>query len=403
MKHIFCVLVAVLFSGAGLAEEPSVALDVAAMIQPVPRHSMLEHPDWFTWGASVQKGDDGRYHMMYCRWPKKYPFGDGWLIDAELCYAIADHPGGPFKHIRTILRGRKDEGKAGAWDGASVYNPHLKLFNGKAYLYYAASCDPRATGLSTDRKTLLTHQCIGVLEADSLQALGEGNFKRFDEPLLKPQSRLGFSIPKSEEYGDPKAITPANIVVVNPSVAQGPDGRFFLVFKGWQNKKGFSPVHGVALASSPTGPFTVQPQTIFAKADGSIGMAEDPFVWYDRRSQSFFAIVKDFNGRITQAGPSLALFTSPDGLAWKPAEHVLASKLEIPWADGERQKVYHLERPQLLFDEQGQPMMLYCACMPTAKQDRAFNVHIPLAPAKPEEGLDKSPAPVQPPMAPRTP
>jgi hypothetical protein len=366
------------------AAEPAAppALDVAARIQPVPRQSVVEHQEWFTWGASVLKGDDGRYHMVYCRWPKKYPFGDGWLIDAELCYATADQPGGPFKYIRTILQGRKAEGKPTAWDGASIYNPHLKRFNGKIYLYYAASCDPRATGLSTDRKTLVTHQCIGVVEADSLQALGEGKFTRRDEPLFKPVSRLGFSLPPAEEFGDRDHITPANVVVVNPSVVQGPDGRFFLVFKGWQNKKSFAPVHGIAISDSPTGPFTVQPKPIFTNADGSIGMAEDPFAWYDSQRKSFFAIVKDFKGQITQAGPSLALFESPDGLAWKPAEHVLASKLAIHWADGVVQKVYHLERPQLLFDDQGNPIMLYCACMPTAKQDHAFNVHIPLMPPK---------------------
>ena len=54
--------------------------DFSALIRPVPAHARLEHEDWFTWGASVLQGEDGRYHMFYCRWPKQYPFSDGWVI-----------------------------------------------------------------------------------------------------------------------------------------------------------------------------------------------------------------------------------------------------------------------------------------------------------------------------------
>ena len=72
------------------------------MQQPIPMNAKLEHPDWFTWVASVLEGDDGKFHMVYCRWLKKYPFGNGWLIDSELCYAVSDHSSGPFKHVTTL-------------------------------------------------------------------------------------------------------------------------------------------------------------------------------------------------------------------------------------------------------------------------------------------------------------
>ena len=45
--------------------------DFMRMQQPVPMHAKLEHKDWFTWGASVLKGDDEKYHMIYCRWPNR--------------------------------------------------------------------------------------------------------------------------------------------------------------------------------------------------------------------------------------------------------------------------------------------------------------------------------------------
>ena len=353
------------------------------MMQPVPETSKLEHEGWFTWGASVQEGDDGKYHMIYCRWPKDYPFGTGWLIDAELCYAVADQPEGPFSYVSTILQGRKAESDFHAWDGASVYNPHLKKFNGKYYLYYTGTYDPYNKGKSTDREVLVRHQRIGVIEFDSVEDLVNGKFHRSDKPLLSPLSSFGYNVPEKEQFGDENNPSVANIVVVNPSVEKRPDGKYILVFKSWQNKKNFSPIHGVAIADSPTGPFKVNPDPILIvkKEDGSIAMAEDPFIWYNKPRNSFFALVRDFKGDITGYGHSMALFRSNDGINWQTAENVLASDLNIKWENGMIDQVARLERPQLLLDIDGEPLVLYCACAiepPTDEKTNTFNIQIPL-------------------------
>ena len=349
-------------------------------LDSVPLHARLEQKKWYVWGASVVKGKDGKYHMIYCRWPKKYPFGDGWLMEAELCLARSERPTGPFEHVRTILMGRKFEGNTQAWDAASVYNPHLKKFNGKYYLYYTGTNDPYNGGFSKKREILVRHQCIGVLVANSLKELAEGNYRRFDNPLLKPLSKCGPDIPEKERYGDCNNLSPANIVVVNPSVVKRPDGKYLMIFKGWQSKKGFGPVHGVAMADSPDGSFEVQPEPIFEVTleDGEIAMAEDPFIWYYRKYQAYFALVKDFHGDITNAGPSLALFCSENGLKWQPADQVLASKLSITWEDGSKKQFLRMERPQLLLDTQGNPQVLYVACAPDKRYETTFNIHIPL-------------------------
>ncbi|WP_299584573.1 glycoside hydrolase family protein [uncultured Sunxiuqinia sp.] len=353
------------------------------MIQPVSEKSKLEHEDWFTWGASVQKGDDDKFHMVYCRWPKKYPFSDGWLIDAELCYAVSEYPTGPFTYVKTILTGKRAEGADKSWDNASVYNPHLKKFNGKYYLYYTGTCDPYTEGHSMDRGVLVRHQRIGVIEFDAFESLLAGNFVRKEEPLLAPLSNYGYNVPEHEHFGDKENITAANIVVVNPSVAQRPDGKYILVFKGWQNKKGFGPIHGVAVSDSPTGAFEVQPEPIMIveKAGGGIAMAEDPFIWFNKPRNSFYALVRDFKGDITGQGHSMALFKSADGIKWEPAENVLASDLRVKWENGTVNKVARLERPQLLLDEDGEPQMLYSACAiesPMQENGHSFNIHISL-------------------------
>ncbi|MEN8249097.1 MAG: hypothetical protein ABFS32_09200 [Bacteroidota bacterium] len=94
-----------------------------------------------------------------------------------------------------------------------------------------------------------------------------------------------------------------------------------MVFKSWQNKKAFAPIHGVAIADSPTGKFEVQPEPILIvnKEDGKIAMAEDPFIWFNKKRDSFYALVRDFSGDITGQGHSMALFKSEDGIKWSPA------------------------------------------------------------------------------------
>jgi len=369
----------ILSSGYNALLHASQALDFSTMIQPVPLHARLEHDDWFTWGASVLQGADGQYHMFYCRWPKKYPFSDGWVIDAEICYATANRPDGPFRHVRTVLRGRKHEAQLHAFDGGSVYNPHVKQFNGKVYLYYTGNHDPSSDGMIGNRQIAVTHQTIGVVVADTLADLGRGRFVRGDKPILRPVSRIRADIPATEQYGDPNHMTPANIVVVNPAVELRPDGKYLLMFKGWSAGEGnWHPVHGVALGSSPTGPFQVLPDPVLAIpiGQGQYAAAEDPFLWYHKAHARFYALVKDHVGRIT-GSRSLALFESQDGIDWQLSANGLASPLQVLWEDGTVMQLQNLERAQLLFDESGEPAMLYGAAA-VDRNKHTFNIHIPL-------------------------
>ncbi len=362
-------LLFVLLSGYGEIKE----LDFMAMQQPVPMHAKLEHKEWFIWGASVLKGEDGKYHMAYCRWPKSINFYTSWVVDAEICYAVANEPTGPFKHVGTILRGRKHDGKPRAWDGASVYNPHLKKFGDKVYLYYTAGYDPYSDKMIGPRDNVVGHQTIGVLVASSIKDLFQGNYKRSNEPLLKPVKRFGRFVKKGEEYGDINDPIPANIVVVNPSVCQRGDGKFVLMYKSWKPKGGMT--HAVAIGDTPVGPFRFHPGEAFK------GHLEDPFIWFDKRRKRIFALVKDFNGNVTKAGKSIALFESIDGIEWHRSKHLLASDLRVKWENGKSNKLFFLERPQLLFNEEGEPIVLYDACAlknPGTKDGHSFNIHIPL-------------------------
>jgi hypothetical protein len=153
-----------------------------------------------------------------------------------------------------------------------------------------------------------------------------------------------------------------------------------MVYKavGDKNKMPFGgPVlHCVATSNSPTGSFQKHPKAVFVK-EGVAFAAEDPYIWHD--GKRYRAIVKDNEGYFTNAGKSLALFESADGLDWKLSAHPLVATMDVRWANGQQQKLNSLERPQLWF-EKGKPVVLLCAADVSTTRDYSFNLQIPLLP-----------------------
>ena len=117
--------------------------------------------------------------------------------------------------------------------------------------------------------------------------------------------------------------------------------------------------------------------------DGTIASAEDPFVWYNRKHKEFYAIIKDFSGKITGSEPGLAILSSQDGLEWRiPENGTVCIRKEITFTNGDTIQVKNLERPQLLLDHYDNPLVLYAACsvepVGSKRDGTTFNVHIPL-------------------------
>lgn len=355
--------------------------------------SVLNDPDRFVWGASVVKGDDNKYHMLYSTWEcgDSIPqFSDSWVLHSKIAYAVSDYPDRNFKFQKIVLRGRKSDGDSMAWDAQMVHNPHIKKFNNKYYLYYVGGKDtgiqPKGTKgeLLNKRNRVQQNQCIGVVEFNSFEDLVNGNFKRFDSPLLLPRTRVKPDniVNPSPEGTKPK---PDNIIVVNPSVVQRPsDGKYLLYFKGNFYNPNWRGVHGVAISDSPTGPFKAEDDFVFdiLNEDGTIASGEDPYVWYHNKLDLFYVVLKDFTGRITNGEPGLAILESVDGIKWRRPADSFFMKKEVILKTGDTLKVNRLERPQLLIDKNGNPEVLYCACAITdinpRKDGSSFNVHIPL-------------------------
>lgn len=334
-------------------------LNIEAMLQPVPDTAKMVDPNFYIWGASMVRDEQGLCHLLYSRWPREMGH-NAWLTHSEIAHAVADQPLGPYRHVDVALELRGAE----FWDGLCTHNPTVHHFDGKYYLYYMGNTGDGKV-VKSFNWTHRNNQRIGVAVADS----PAGPWRRSSKPLI--------DIGTSSDAHDA-------IMTSNPSICQRDDGTYVLVYKAVGNQApapGYGPVvHMVATSQSPTGPFVKHERPVFT-SEGDRFPGEDPYIW--NQGGRLWAILKDNHGAFTDAGQSLVLFESKDGIDWKLAEHPLVSRLEINWKGKGIQKVLHLERPQIWFD-QGKPAVLFCAADENKQRDHAFNVHIPLWPQSKE-------------------
>ena len=341
------------------ASDVDTSPDLEIKLGPVRKSSVFKSETWSHWGGSVIQGKDGKYHMLYSRWPKK--LGWAWVTDSEIAHAVAPSPLGPFQHVDTALPRRERK----HWDGWCTHNPTVHQFGNRYYLYYMGNTGDGEVVGSPGKRLLnwqhRNHQRIGVAVAND----PAGPWNRRGTPVL--------------DVSDEKTASDS-LMTSNPSVCQRPDGKFLMVYKAVGQKfpmpNGGPVVHMVAIADKPTGPFKKMPKPVFT-FQGERFPAEDPYIWY--QAGRFRAIVK----RIKHVGKkrifSLVQYDSKDGVSWNPARFHEISDRTITWEDGQREQLDHLERPQVVFED-GKPVALICSA-DRIDQDNvrhSFNVQIPL-------------------------
>lgn len=346
----------------------------------------------FVWcGSAIRAEEDGKYYLFYSAMesgPEKPEFIDAWLLGSMIGVAVSDSPYGGYKDIGIIYNKDGYRPDNSSWDAQMAHNPHVKRYNGKYYLYYCGTADPGekafVKGKLSRRDRLQQNQKLGVLCFNSIKELLEGKFTCNEQPLLAPRTRV-----KPDNVLEPSpegtVVQPDNLILVNPAVVYHPlKKKYYLYFKGNVYDPAWRGVHGVAIADAPEGPFMVQDDYVFEFETGNNRKlnAEDPFVWYHRKDNCFYAVFKDFTGGFTKDKPGLAIMYSDDGIHWKLPEHSLFMNKEIILKNGKHIEVDRLERPQLLLDENDEPIVLYSACSITPlnrKQDgSSFNVQIPI-------------------------
>jgi len=94
----------------------------------------------------------------------------------------------------------------------------------------------------------------------------------------------------------------------------------------------------INLGIPPHGPFTATDLFVFdiRNEDGTLASGEDPYVWYHREHGKFYAVLKDFSGKITGAVPGLALLESDNGIEWSRPEKPFFMRKELLLSTGEK-------------------------------------------------------------------
>lgn len=308
--------------------------------------------EYYVWDSAVIFAE-GQYHLYCSRWPQKMGFGWNWVFNCEIIHAVSDVPEGPYRFSETVLPRR---GRA-FFDGMSTHNTCIRFWQGKYYLYYMGTTyggNIPDTGTVDPLRALETwnRKRIGVAVADS----PFGPFTRRDAPLLEPRDPSHWDC----------------TITTNPTVAILPSGKTYMIYKSRSSCD--SPMQlGAAVADRPDGPFTRLSEEPILRF-GSGLQVEDPFLWYDARREKFCLLAKDCG-----TGDSGGIFgpwgcgfyaESDDCLHFTPAPHPVVYTREVHWADGRTTVQGNLERPSLLFDENGCPTHLFCA---TGEAERPFD------------------------------
>lgn len=312
----------------------------------VTEDNIFTDPDYFNWGSSIIKGNDGKYHLFYSRWPEDF---SAWLTFSEIAHATSNSSNGPWEYKETVLKGR---GK-GYWDAITAHNPKIKYFDGKYYLYYIATnlgdlsyteqdlfdTHGKSLSQSPNRKTLRENQRTGVAVSNSIS----GPWKRLDKPIIEPSG-------------------PITTLTVNPAIDKGEDGKYYLIVKGDKpNEERFIRNQAIAISNSPIGPFVMQTKPVIDYLD-----TEDMSLWYDKKRSFFYGIFHAHN--------YLGLVCSIDGVNWEKATNFEVLKKEIPMKNGETIKPDRMERP-FVYIENGKPKTL---CLAVKKGNKSYTVFVPI-------------------------
>lgn len=305
----------------------------------------LEFEEYYVWDCSVIKSG-GIYHMFSSRWKKELGFGWNWCFNSEIIHSVSDTPEGPYKFQNVVLprRGRQ------YFDGMNTHNTCIKEYNGKFYLYYMGSTyggdipdKPDGYAMEYALETW-NRKRIGLAVADEIN----GEFVRRDTPLLEPRDCSHWDC----------------TITTNPTVAIMPDGKTYMIYKS-RSAFGKPLQLGIAVADTPDGEFrrlSDKPILDFENEDLHI---EDPFFWYDDAKKKFCLVTKDDckNGSTGITGEWGGGFyaESPNGMDFEIPENPTVYTRDVTWEDGRMTKQGNLERPSILFDENGKPTHLFCA------------------------------------------
>ncbi|MDE5419051.1 glycoside hydrolase family protein [Labilibaculum sp. DW002] len=346
--------------------------DIYPRIGEAPINGGFAMDNYWVWGSSVVKGNDGTFHMFVSRWPKSLPFHPGWMLASEIVHAVAEKAEGPYEFVEVALGARG----AKYWDGRSAHNPRVVKYKDTYVMFYMGSTHPfdEISDLSLDSPQTIvarSNKRIGIATSKSLN----GPWQRRDKCILET-----------------KPDTFYEFLTSNPAPWINEDGSVDLIFKSRKYNKNF-PFHssmkiGLAKADHYEGPYSVAVSEPIFGVD-KIGEVEDPFLWKDKNG--YHMIAKDQRGQITGKMHSGVLAHSKDAINWKLDKDPLAYTRNIKWSGGSVIEMGQLERPFVLI-QNGVLTHLFFATMDGpggfSNSTKSWNMVIPLNNEKTNKNLN---------------
>ena len=305
--------------------------DLYERIDTSPVDGGFRMENYWVWGSSVIRGDDGQYHMFVSRWPKHLTFHPGWMIASEIVHAVSPTPEGPYQFSDVALPARG----AQYWDGRSTHNPKILKYKDTYILYYMGSTHPFADfkpeeTLQLNSKYSIvgrSNKRIGIATSKTPY----GPWQRNDAPVL-----------------DTKPDTFYSFLTSNPSPLIKDDGSVLMLFKSRAYRDEF-PYHGDMDIGVATAPHYQGPYTVFSDRSIFDFEIEDPTIWRD--DQGYHMLAKDQRGEFTGHQGAGIHAVSQDGLEWSLAEPALAYTKQVQWDDGTVEKMGQLERVSVLIED----------------------------------------------------
>lgn len=330
---------------------------------PAPVNGGFKMNDYWVWGGSVAKDEDGLFHMFVSRWSKRLPMFEGYMFSSEIVRAVSPTPEGPYEFVERILPSEIDSKK---WDGRMAHNPTIRKCGDLYLLYYIASTFDGPVPSREDLSPSFISETynkirIGLAVSESLS----GPWKTFDEPIL-----------------DIRPNCWDNTVVTNPAPCILGDGRIFLYYRS----------RGIGLAGAEhwSGPYKrdISQTPVIQTADKNDKKVEDPYIWWNGKYLEMLA--KDITGKITGEIKAGAHLYSFDGLQWLPHQNPKGYSRAIFWDDGTSTEQGCLERPFLLFDDNGNATHLFAATGDGPgdfrNAENTWNMVIPLKKSEDKDG-----------------
>lgn len=322
-----------------MTEQPVTITPFADRLVPAPVRGGFHFKNHWTWGGSVVRGEDGRYHLFVSVWPRGLPFLRGYITNSRVVRAVSNTPEGPYHYEQEILPPRGPQ----FWDGRMTHNPEIRRIGGQYFLYYIGSTYdhtmPPSVGPIPDTLDLaLVYRGIriGVATAPSVT----GPWRRLDAPIL--QIRPG--------QWD-------SVNTTNPTACVATDGRILMIYRS--SSEGTFCQLGAAVADHPLGPYRrASDEPILTPLVRDQSALEDPFLWHNGRE--FEMLAKDLTGAVCGELHAGVHVLSADGLDWELAPHPRAYSRKVRWDDGTVTQQGCFERPKLLI-ENGAPTHLFTA------------------------------------------